>query len=303
MGKNGRLSRPYLVDNPGKFRLRNIDPDDTHGIEGEKQALEILQRGVDRLAEEQEKLYADNSWALLLVFQAMDAAGKDSTIKHVMSGVNPAGCQVHSFKAPNAEELDHDFLWRCAKCLPERGRIGVFNRSYYEEVLVVRVHDDFLLRQGLPEKLLTKKIWDERLEDIADWEKYLTRNGVAILKFYLHVSKREQRKRFLARLDESDKNWKFNAADVKEREHWDEYMEAYESAIRATSTKEAPWYVVPADHKWFTRAVVADAIVARLKEMDLKFPVMNAERLKDLEESRRALQNGRSVRRNKGGID
>lgn len=293
MSNNGRLSAPFRIDKPGKFRLRDIDPDDTQGLRDEEHAVGVLRKGIERLREQQEKLYADNSWSLLLVFQAMDAAGKDSTIKHVMSGVNPAGCQVASFKAPSSEELDHDFLWRCVKHLPERGRIGIFNRSYYEEVLVVRVHPEFLLRQGLPERLQTKRIYDERLEDIACWERYLARNGVAILKFYLHVSKAEQRRRFLARLDEEDKHWKFNAADVKEREHWDEYMEAYEKAIRATSTEEAPWYVVPADHKWFMRAVVADAIVARLKDLDLQYPVMDEAKRKDLAESRKVLMAGK----------
>ena len=299
MSNNGRLSSPFRIDKPGKFRMRDIDPDDTRGLRDEEDALGTLRKGVERMRELQEKLYADNSWSLLLVFQAMDAAGKDSTIKHVMSGVNPAGCQVASFKAPSSEELDHDFLWRCVKHLPERGRIGIFNRSYYEEVLVVRVHQEFLLRQGLPDRLRTKRVFDERLEDIACWERYLARNGVAIIKFYLHVSKAEQRRRFLSRLDEEDKHWKFNAADVKEREHWGEYMEAYEQAIRATSTDEAPWYVVPADHKWFMRAVVADAIVDRLKDLDLKFPVMDEAKRKDLAESRKALMAGKGGKKKK----
>ncbi|MBI2922941.1 MAG: polyphosphate kinase 2 family protein [Planctomycetes bacterium] len=293
MSNDGRLSSPFRIDKPAKFRLRDIDPDDTQGLRDEEHALGTLRKGIERMRELQERLYAENSWALLLVFQAMDAAGKDSTIKHVMSGVNPAGCQVASFKAPSSEELDHDFLWRCVKHLPERGRIGIFNRSYYEEVLVVRVHQEFLLRQGLPERLRTKRIFDERLQDIACWERYLARNGVAIIKFYLHVSKAEQRRRFLARLDEEDKHWKFNADDVKEREHWDEYMDAYEAAIRATGTEEAPWYVVPADHKWFMRAVVADAIVARMKDLDLKYPAMDGQKKADLAESRKVLMAGK----------
>ncbi|MEK7467526.1 MAG: polyphosphate kinase 2 family protein [Planctomycetota bacterium] len=296
MKKAGHLSSKYRVDKPGKFRLEDIDPDDTEGISSEKDAASLLRRGVERLAEYQEKLYAQDTWALLLVFQAMDAAGKDSTIKHVMSGVNPAGCQVFSFKAPSPEELDHDFLWRCAKCVPERGRIGIFNRSYYEETLVVRVHPEFLGRQRIPESLLTKKIWDQRLEDIAGFERTLGHNGIAVAKFYLHVSKKEQKKRFLARLDEPDKTWKFNADDVREREHWDEYMEAYEKAIQATSTERAPWYVVPADHKWFTRLVVADAIADVMERLDLKFPKVDSTKKQELAEARALLEDRRANR-------
>ncbi|MCC6740536.1 MAG: polyphosphate kinase 2 family protein [Planctomycetia bacterium] len=300
MAKHGRLSDPFRVDKPRKFRLEDVDPEDTRGLKDEEHAEDVLRRGVEELAEEQEKLYAQDRWSLLLVFQAMDAAGKDSTIKHVMSGVNPAGCQVFSFKAPSSEEIDHDFLWRCVKCLPERGRIGIFNRSYYEEVLVVRVHPEFLQRQQLPDRLVTKRIWDERLEDIAAFEKHLARSGVAVIKFFLNVSKKEQKRRFLARLDEPEKNWKFNVGDVKERERWDEYMGAYEEAIRATSTGECPWYVVPADNKWYMRAVVADAVVARMKALDLEFPVMDEERRRGLEEARSFLKDRRSGRREGG---
>ena len=228
--------------------------------------------GVEALAELQDKLYAQDRWAVLLIFQAMDAAGKDGAIKHVMSGVNPQGCQVYSFKAPSAEDLDHDYLWRCMKCLPERGRIGIFNRSYYEETLVVRVHPEFLEKQKLPPELVTKDIWKERFEDIRSFERYLTRNGVVIRKFFLHVSKKEQKKRFLERLENPEKNWKFSANDVKERGFWDDYMEAYEDMIRNTATKEAPWYVVPADNKWFTRVVVAAAVIDALDSLDLQYP-------------------------------
>ena len=242
------------------------------------------------LAQLQERLYAQDRWAILLIFQAMDAAGKDGAIKHVMSGVNPQGCQVHSFKAPSDEELDHDYLWRCLKALPERGRIGIFNRSYYEEVLVVRVHKALLERQKLPPSLITKSIWDERYEDIRNVERYLVRNGVLIRKFFLHVSKKEQKKRFLERLDNPDKNWKFSMADAKERAYWDDYQEAYEDMIRATASKQAPWYVVPADNKWFTRVVVAAAIIDALGSLDLKFPVVDDEKKKELAAARLALE-------------
>ena len=240
----------YRVTEGEQFRLKDIDPDDTHELDSEDrdEAKEWLERGVQWLAEAQDKLYAQDRWSVLLVFQAMDAAGKDSTIKHVLSGVNPQGCQVYSFKQPSSEELDHDFLWRHVKCLPERGRIGIFNRSYYEEVLVVRVHPEYLAGQKLPAALVTKQIWDERLRDIAAFEDYLARQGTVVLKFFLHVSREEQKKRFLERLDRPEKNWKFSAADVKERDHWDEYMRAIEEAVRATASPRAPWYVVPADH-------------------------------------------------------
>jgi PPK2 family polyphosphate:nucleotide phosphotransferase len=238
-------------------------------------------------------LYAQDRWAVLLICQAMDAAGKDSAIKHVMSGVNPQGCQVFSFKAPSSVDLDHDFLWRCMICLPERGRIGIFNRSYYEETLVVRVHPELLAKQKLPPELVTKDIWNERFQDIRSFERYLGRNGVAIRKFFLHVSKKEQKKRFLARIEEPEKNWKFSANDAKEREHWDDYMEAYEEMIRSTATKAAPWYVVPADNKWFTRVVVGSAVIEALSSLDLKYPEVSQEKLRELAGAKRALLGGK----------
>ncbi len=266
-----KLIKRYAVSSGKGFRLRAVDPRDTLGLK-EQDARAALARGAGRLARLQEKLYAQDRWGVLLIFQAMDAAGKDGAIEHVMSGVNPQGCQVFSFKAPSAEELDHDFLWRTSKNLPERGRIGIFNRSYYEETLVVRVHPPILAGQRLPQELVTKSIWDERLEDIAAFERYFARQGYLILKFFLHVSKEEQKERFLARLDEPEKNWKFALGDVREREHWDEYMKAYEAAIRATATPHAPWFVVPADHKWFTRLVVAETVVAAIEGLDLAWP-------------------------------
>jgi len=286
------FSEPYRLTDGKKFRLKSIDPDDTGELtsEDKPQAQEALAIGTDVLAELQERLYAQDRWAVLLIFQAMDAAGKDGAIKHVMSGVNPQGCQVHSFKAPSAEELDHDYLWRCLKSLPERGRIGIFNRSYYEEVLVVRVHQELLARQKLPPTLVTKSIWQERYEDICNLERYLGRNGVLIRKFFLHVSKKEQKKRFLERLDNPDKNWKFSLGDVEERRHWEEYQEAYEAMIRATASKAAPWYVVPADSKWFTRVVVAAAIIDALGSLDLKFPEVPDDRKKELAAARLALE-------------
>ena len=286
-----RLLKPYRITRGKGFRLADIDPADTHKLKSEDkdEAKEWLERGVEWLAEEQDKLYAQDRWAVLLVFQAMDAAGKDGTIKHVMSGVNPQGCQVFSFKQPSAEELDHDFLWRAAKCLPERGRIGIFNRSYYEEVLVVRVHQELLQAQKLPPRLAGRHIWKERLEDIAAYERYLARNGIAIVKFFLHVSREEQKKRFMERLDEPEKNWKFSAADVGERAHWDAYIKAYEDAIRATAAEHAPWYVVPADNKWFTRLVVAAAIAETLQELDLAYPVVDEAKKKELAAAREAL--------------
>jgi len=257
------------------------------------QAKELLTRGVEWLAEMQNKLYAQDSWALLLVFQAMDAAGKDGTIKHVMSGVNPQGCQVFSFKVPSAEELDHDYMWRYARNFPERGRIGIFNRSYYEEVLVVRVHEEILARQHLPAKCISGKIWDQRLADIAGFEDYLGRNGTQVVKFFLHVSRKEQKRRFMERLDLPEKNWKFQASDVAERAYWDRYMKAYEQAIRATATEAAPWYVVPADNKWFTRLVVAAAIVDAMQRLDLAYPQIDAKKRAELARARRLLQNER----------
>jgi len=286
-----RFVKPFRVKDGRDFRLKDIDPGSTGNLESEDAdaAREILQEGIELLADYQDKLYAQDRWALLLIFQAMDAAGKDGTIKHVMSGVNPQGVQVFSFKAPSAEERDHDYLWRCMRCLPERGRIGIFNRSYYEEVLVTRVHTEFLEGQRLPQSLVTKDIWDERYEDIRNFEKYLSRNGVVIRKFFLHVSKEEQKRRFLARLDEPEKNWKFSANDVVERRFWDDYQRAYEEAIRATSTKRAPWYVIPADHKWFTRLAVAAAIVDTLAQLDLHYPVVDEKKRKALRAARKEL--------------
>jgi PPK2 family polyphosphate:nucleotide phosphotransferase len=281
---------PFRITKGKKFRLKDFDPGDTCGLKLEKgEAADILHLGTQWLAEEQDMLYAQDRWSLLLVFQAMDAAGKDGTIKHVMSGVNPQGCQVFSFKQPSAEELDHDFLWRYAIRLPERGRIGIFNRSYYEEVLVVRVHENILQRQKLPAPLVSKRTWDERLRDIAQFEDYLTRQGTIILKFFLHVSRKEQRKRFLERLDSPDKHWKFSPSDVHERKFWDDYMHAFEEAIRATASKHAPWYVVPADNKWFSRLFVVAAIVEAIEKLDLAYPTIDAEKKKELQTARAAL--------------
>jgi PPK2 family polyphosphate:nucleotide phosphotransferase len=282
--------RPYCITKGKGFQLKNFDPGDTSGLGLDKgEASELLQRGTEWLAEEQDMLYAQDRWSLLLVFQAMDAAGKDGTIKHVMSGVNPQGCQVFSFKQPSSEDLDHDFLWRYSKCLPERGRIGIFNRSYYEEVLVVRVHREILSRQKLPAPLVTKHIWDERLSDIAHFEDYLTRQGTVILKFFLHVSRKEQKKRFMERLEKPDKHWKFSPADVHERKFWDDYMHAFEEAIRATASEHAPWYVVPADNKWFTRLLVAAAIVEAVEKLDLAYPPVGPEKRRELQTIRAAL--------------
>ena len=269
-----KLARPYCVRNGANFRLKDWDPADTAGFTSQDRprAKQALQTGVQALSELQEVLYAQDRWGVVLIFQAMDAAGKDGAIKHVMSGVNPQGCQVYSFKAPSAEELDHDYLWRCFKQLPERGRIGVFNRSYYEEVLTVRVHPEFLQKQKLPSQFVTKRIWSERCEDICNFERYLSRNGMLVLKFFLNVSRQEQRRRFLERIDNSDKNWKCSPADFAERKHWDEYMQAYEQMIQRTATEHAPWYVIPADYKWFTRIVVAAAIIDGLWSLDLEFP-------------------------------
>lgn len=281
---------PFRITKGKGFRLADYDPADTCGLRLDRgEATELLQRSTEWLAEEQDMLYAQNRWSVLLVFQALDAAGKDGTIKHVMSGVNPQGCQVYSFKQPSTEELDHDFMWRYAKRLPERGRIGIFNRSYYEEVLVVRVHEHILKQQKLPEPLVTKHIWDERLFDIAHFEDYLTRQGTIILKFFLHLSRKEQKKRFFARLDKPTKNWKFSASDVHERQFWDDYMNAFEETIRATATKRAPWYVVPADHKWFTRLLVAAAIVEAIETLDLSYPEVDEAKKKELQEMRAIL--------------
>jgi PPK2 family polyphosphate:nucleotide phosphotransferase len=275
---------------PGSsVNLRREDPADTRPFKDKHKAAGQLDRDIARLVSLQEKMYAQDRWSVLLIFQAMDAAGKDSAIKHVMSGLNPQGTQVFSFKRPSDEELDHDYLWRTTRCLPERGRIGIFNRSYYEEVLVVRVHPEILDRQKVPRSLLTRKIWTERFDDINAFERYLSRNGTLIRKFFLHVSKDEQRRRFLARLDEPAKNWKFEAADLSERDRWDDYRKAYEQALSKTSTDEAPWYVVPADHKWFARLVIARLVVEALESLDLAFPKPSQANLDALAEARRRL--------------
>jgi len=271
--------------------LKDFEADDTWKFKSKEHAEDLLDHSLEKLAELQGRLYAQNEWALLLVFQAMDAAGKDGTIKHVMSGVNPQGCEVFSFKAPSAEELDHDFLWRTMKNLPERGRIGIFNRSYYEETLVVRVHKEFLAKEKLPAKLVTKNIWKERFEDISAFERYMYRNGIVVRKFFLNVSREEQKERFLKRLDEPKKNWKFSAADIRERQCWPQYMEAYEETISHTASAHAPWYVVPADHKWFTRLVVASIIVDTLESLKLKFPDVAPEVRKEFATARAVLKN------------
>ena len=284
--------KQFRVEPGKKFKLEDRDPGETAGFKSKKEAnaKERMTAGIERLRELQERLYAHDRWALLLIFQAMDAAGKDSTIEHVMSGVNPQGCQVYSFKQPSAEELDHDYLWRTNRCLPERGRIGVFNRSYYEEVLVVRVHQGILAAEKLPAELVDKDIWKQRFKDINNFERYLARNGTAIVKFFLHVSKEEQRRRFLARLDEPQKNWKFSLSDAKEREHWDEYMAAYEDMLEHTSTEHAPWYVIPADHKWFMRMAVADIVVSTLEKLKPEYPTITEEKRRELEAARKALE-------------
>ena len=286
-----KFAEPFRVTKGDQFRLKDVDPGDTLNLKAEDKprAKEALAIGVHALAELQDRLYAQDRWAVLFIFQAMDAAGKDGAIKHVMSGVNPQGCQVHSFKAPSAEELDHDYLWRCMKCLPNRGHIGIFNRSYYEETLVVRVHPEFLAKQKLPPKLITKRIWKERFQDIRSFERYLTRNGIVVRKFFLHVSKKEQKRRFLERIENPDKNWKFSARDAKERAHWDAYMEAYEDMIQHTATDEAPWYVVPADNKWFTRVVVAAAVIETLASLKLAYPEVGEAQRKELAAARQAL--------------
>jgi PPK2 family polyphosphate:nucleotide phosphotransferase len=285
------LARRYRVADGHKFRLKDVDPGDTFrfGADDKKRAKKALAQGVEALAALQDMLYAQDRWATLLIFQAMDAAGKDGAIKHVMSGVNPQGCQVFSFKAPSTEDLDHDYLWRCMKCLPERGRIGIFNRSYYEETLVVRVHPEFLKRQRLPEELVHDGIWKQRFKEIRNFEEYLTGNGIAVCKFFLHLSRGEQRRRFLMRLDDEAKNWKFSVNDAAERKHWRAYMEAYEDTIRNTATKDAPWYVIPADNKWFTRLVVAAAVVETLDSFNLSYPKVTDRQRKELATARKAL--------------
>jgi len=288
--KTAKLAGAFRVTHGKSFRLKDFDPGDTRGLHSKEKAEELLQKDIEVLADQQDKLYAQDQWAVLLIFQAMDAAGKDGVIKHVMSGVNPQGVQVYSFKQPSAEELDHDFMWRTDFRVPARGRIGIFNRSYYEEVLVVRVHQEFVTKQHLPPQLVTKTIWEERMEDICHYEHYLSRNGIVVRKFFLNVSREEQKRRFLKRLDEPGKNWKFSEADVRERQHWDDYMEAYENMIQHTATPYAPWYVVPADHKWFTRLVVGSAIVETLKELKLEYPKVDPARHKELEAARTVLE-------------
>jgi PPK2 family polyphosphate:nucleotide phosphotransferase len=279
-----KFSKKFCVDDGKDFKLKDYDPDEDGGLGQEDKPLakQALQLGVEALATMQDILYAQDRWSVLLIFQAMDAAGKDGAIKHVMSGVNPQGCQVSSFKAPSSEDLDHDYLWRCIKHLPERGRIGIFNRSYYEEVLVVRVHEQLLSSQKLPGELVTKDIWDERLKDIRNFENYLGRNGTLVCKFFLNVSAKEQKKRFLERIDNPDKNWKFSASDAKERKYWKEYMNAYEELIKHTATKNAPWYVVPADNKAFARIVVASAIINTLDSIGLEYPKVGKEKIAEL---------------------
>jgi len=286
-----KMSKPYRVTKGKKFRLKDVDPGDTgkHTDKDKKEAKEALHEGVETLAELQDMLYGQDRWSVLLIFQAMDAAGKDGTIKHVMSGVNPQGCQVSSFKGPSSMDLDHDYLWRCVKELPERGRIGIFNRSYYEETLAVRVHPEFLAAQKLPERCVTKRIWEERFQDIRAFERYLHRNGTIVLKFFLHVSRDEQKRRFLERLDLPEKNWKFSATDAKSRAFWDDYMKAYEETIRETATKDSPWYVVPADNKWFTRVIVAAAVIDALSSLDLAYPKLGEAKKKELAEARKLL--------------
>jgi PPK2 family polyphosphate:nucleotide phosphotransferase len=283
------LAERYRITDGRKFRLQDFDPADTWKLQGKEGSADLLALGVQALAELQDRLYAQDQWSVLLIFQAMDAAGKDGTIKHVMSGINPQGCQVSSFKAPTATELDHDFLWRTTCALPERGRIGIFNRSYYEETLVVRVHPEYLRGSKIPPKLLTKEVWRERFEDINAYERYLSRNGVLVRKFFLHVSKEEQKRRFLARLEVPEKNWKFSLADVQERQHWDEYQAAYEETIRHTSTKHAPWHVIPADNKWFTRLAVASAVIESLRSLDLAYPEVDDAKKQELAAAREAL--------------
>jgi PPK2 family polyphosphate:nucleotide phosphotransferase len=285
-----KIAAPYRISQGEKFRLKEYPPEDTGGLKDKQDAHGLLQHSVETLRHLQEKLYAQDRWGMLVIIQGMDAAGKDGLISHVMSGVNPQGCDVWSFKEPSKEELDHDFMWRCHKVAPERGKIGIFNRSYYEEVLVVRVHPELLKNEKLPDTFITKKIWKERFEDINAFERYLTRNGILVLKFFLHLSKKEQKKRFLSRLEDPEKNWKFSMADVKERGYWKQYQDAYQEAIQNTATKNAPWYVLPADNKWFTRTVAALAIVSALNDLRLAFPVAEKSKRKELEKVKEALE-------------
>jgi PPK2 family polyphosphate:nucleotide phosphotransferase len=288
-----KFVKPFRVEHGKHFRLKDYDPGETRGLKSNEDAVELLHSGIRQMAELQNKLYAQDRWALLVMFQAMDAAGKDSAIKHVMSGVNPQGCQVYSFKQPSAEELDHDYLWRASKVLPRRGQIGIYNRSYYEEVLVVRVHDEMLKNERLPTPLVTKHIWKQRFEDISRFERYLTRNGIVIRKFFLNVSKEEQKRRFMERLKEPEKNWKLSPTDVRERERWDDYMSAYEDMIAHTATEHCPWHVVPADNKWFTRVVVAEVIVDTLEQLKLSYPKPDAAQTKELKAALAQLQRER----------
>ena len=288
--KTGKLARKFRVEDGKKFRLKDVDPADTGHWKSKEHAEAALAEGIARTAELQDKLYAQDNWALLLIFQAMDAAGKDGAVKHVMSGVNPQGCQVYSFKAPSDVELQHDFLWRTTRDLPERGHIGIFNRSYYEEVLIVRVHPEILKGEKTPPSLVGKDIWEERFEDIRGFERHMARNGTVIRKFFLHLSKKEQKNRFLARLDQPEKNWKFSANDIQERKYWDDYQDAYEDMIRNTSTKYAPWYVVPADNKWFTRLVISTVIVDALESLDLEYPKVAEAKLKELKAAKKLLE-------------
>lgn len=286
-----KFAQPFRITNGAKFRLKHIDPGDTLGLESDTKprAQQALAMGVKVLAELQDMLYAQDRWGLLVIFQAMDAAGKDGAIKHVMSGLNPQACQVYSFKAPSAEDLDHDYLWRCMQCLPNRGNIGIFNRSYYEETLVVRVHPELLKKEKLPDELVTENIWDERFRDIRNFESYLARNGIVTVKIFLHVSKGEQKKRFIGRAESPEKNWKFSPSDMAEREYWDEYQSAYEDLIRNTAAKRSPWYVVPADRKWFSRLVVAAAVIDTLASLDLAYPMASREQLRLIAEAKQAL--------------
>lgn len=285
-----KLSKPYRIEGGKGFRLKDFDPESTGHFRSKEHTQEMLDRGIEEMADLQDKLYAQDVWAVLLIFQAMDAAGKDGAIKHVMSGVNPQGCQVYSFKTPSSEDLNHDFLWRTSRLLPERGHIGIFNRSYYEEVLVVRVHPEVLKKERVPKALLGKNLWQQRFEDICNFEKYLAHNGIVVRKFFLNVSKKEQKRRFLERLETPAKNWKFSTADVHERQSWDDYASAYEEMIAETSTKHAPWYVIPADNKWYTRIVVAAAIVDTMQELKLAYPTVDREQKKELDEARAQLE-------------
>lgn len=295
--KTSKLADKYRVNDGKNFRLKDFDPAETAKNLSKEKAEELLQKDIAEMADLQDKLYAQDEWAVLMIFQAMDAAGKDGVIKHVMSGVNPQGVPVHGFKQPSTEELNHDFMWRAMLKLPERGDIGIFNRSYYEEVLIVRVHQELFAKQHLPQQLVTKKIWRERMEDMCCFESYLARNGIVVRKFFLNLSKEEQQRRFLKRLEEPEKNWKFSDADVHERQYWDDYMEAYEEMIQNTATPQAPWYVVPADHKWFTRLVVGSAIVETLKELKLSYPKVDPVRRKALKAARAALEANEPTKR------